>query len=99
MLGKSQIWVETSAQSPLQKLRFGSSSQKTRKSRYQTFLVLSSYTGFLYFAPNILPRIVDKPCFQHHLAFEELSKRRTSYKVLRDKAFNIAKNPKYNPNK
>ena len=37
---------------------FGSSSQKTRKSRYQTFLVLSSFTGFLYFAPNILPRIV-----------------------------------------
>ena len=63
MLGKSQIWVETSAQSPLQKLRFGSSSQKTRKSRYQTFLVLSSFTGFLYFVPNILPRIVDLQVF------------------------------------
>ena len=91
--------METSAQSPFQKLSFGSSSQKARKSRYQTFLVLSSFTGFLSFVPNILPSIVDKSCFQHDLAFEELSKRRTSYKVLRDKAFNIAKNLKYNPNK
>ena len=50
ILEKSKIWVETlsSAQSPFQKLNFGNSSQKTRKSRYQTFLVLSSYTGFLY---------------------------------------------------
>ena len=53
-------WAETqpSAQSPFQKLNFSSSSQKTRKSRYQTFLVLSSFTGCLYFVPNILPRIV-----------------------------------------
>ena len=60
ILEKSKIWVETlsSAQSPFQKLNFGNSSQKTRKSRYQTFLVLSSYTGFLYFVPNILSRIV-----------------------------------------
>ena len=48
-----------SAQSLLQKLNFGSSSQITRKSRYQTFLALSSFTGFLYPVPNILPRIVD----------------------------------------
>ena len=40
------------------KLSFGSSSQKTRKSRYQTFLVMSSFTGFLYSVPNTLPRIV-----------------------------------------
>ena len=32
--------------------------KKTRKSRYQTFLVLSSFTGFFYFIPKILPRIV-----------------------------------------
>ena len=32
--------------------------QNTRKSRYQTFLFLSSFTGFLYFVPNILPRIL-----------------------------------------
>ena len=61
--GKSQIWMERclirpSVQSPLQKLNFGSSSQKTRKSRYQTCLVLSSFTGFFYFVPNILPWIV-----------------------------------------
>ena len=62
ILGKSQTWMETqpSAQSPFQKLNFGSSSQKTPKSRYQTFLVLSSFTGFLYFVPNILPKIVEK---------------------------------------
>ena len=59
MLGKSQIWVETlpSAQSPFQKLNFGNSSQKTRKSRYQIFFALSSFTGFLYFVPNILSKI------------------------------------------
>ena len=58
--GKSQVWVETysSTQSPFQKLNLGNSSRKTRKSRYQTFLDLSSFTGFLYFVPNILSRIV-----------------------------------------
>ena len=60
ILGKPQIWDETwpSAQSPFQKLKFGSSSQKTCESRYQTFLVLSGFTGFLYFVPNNLPMIV-----------------------------------------
>ena len=60
ILGKSQIWVETSpsAQSPFQKLNFGNSSQKTLKSRYQTFLSLSSFPGFLYFVPVILSEIV-----------------------------------------
>ena len=57
ILGKSQTWVEPSAQPPLQNLNFGSCSQKTRKSVYQTFLVLSGFTGFLHFVPNILPRI------------------------------------------
>ena len=60
ILGKYLIWVETypSAQSPFQKLNFGSSTQKTCKGRYQTFFVLSSFTGFLCFGPNILRRIV-----------------------------------------
>ena len=58
ILGKYQIWVEPSAQSLFHKLNFGNSSQKKRKSRCQTFLYLSSFTGFLYFAPNVLPRIV-----------------------------------------
>ena len=41
---------------------------------------------------------MDKGCFQHDMAygdFKDLAKRRAADKVLRDKAFNIAKNPKY----
>ena len=41
---------------------------------------------------------LDKVCFQHDMAYEDfqdLSRRTASDKVLRDKAFNIAKNPKY----
>ena len=37
-------------------------------------------------------------CFQHDMAygdFKVLTRRTTSDKVLRDKTFNIAKNPKY----
>ena len=54
-------WVETQPYiySPLKKLNFGNSSRKIRKSRYESFLVLSSFTGFLYFALNILSEIVD----------------------------------------
>ena len=40
---------------------------------------------------------LDKVCFQHDMAyrhFKDLVKRTASDKVLRDKAFNIAKNPK-----
>ena len=40
----------------------------------------------------------DKACFQHDMAygdFKDLAKRIASDKILRDKAFNIAKNPKY----
>ena len=33
-------------------------SWKTRKSRFQTFLVLSNLTGFLYFVPNTLPEFL-----------------------------------------
>ena len=41
---------------------------------------------------------LDKVCFQHDLAyrdFKDLKRRTASDKVLRDKAFNIAKNHKY----
>ena len=41
---------------------------------------------------------LDKACCQHDMAygdFKDLAKRTASDKVLRDKAFNIAKNPKY----
>ena len=41
---------------------------------------------------------LDKACFQHDVAyryFKDLARRAASDNVLRDKAFNIAKNPKY----
>ena len=41
---------------------------------------------------------LDKACFQHDMAygdFKDLARRTASDKVLRDIAFNIAKNPKY----
>ena len=41
---------------------------------------------------------LDKACFQHDMVygeFKDLAKRTTLDKGLRDKAFNIAKNPKY----
>ena len=41
---------------------------------------------------------LDKACFQHDMAyadFKDLTKRTASDKVLRDKVFDIAKNPKY----
>ena len=41
---------------------------------------------------------LDKACFQHDMVygdFKDLARRTASDKVLRDKAFNIAKNPKY----
>ena len=41
---------------------------------------------------------LDKACFQHDMVygdFKYLARRTTSDKILRDKAFNIAKNPKY----
>ena len=41
---------------------------------------------------------LDKACFQHDMAygdFKDLKRRTASDKILRDKAFNIAKNAKY----
>ena len=41
---------------------------------------------------------MDKPCFQHYMAYgkyKDLEKRTQSDKVLKDKAFAIANNPKY----
>ena len=40
----------------------------------------------------------EKACFQHDMAygnFKDIARRTASDKVLRDKAFNIAKDPKY----
>ena len=41
---------------------------------------------------------LDKDCFLHDMAygdFKDLTRRTSSDKVLRDKAFNVAKNSKY----
>ena len=41
---------------------------------------------------------LDKACFEHDMTygdFKDLKRRAFSDKVLKDKAFNIAKNPKY----
>ena len=41
---------------------------------------------------------LDKTCFQHDMAygdFKDLKRRTAADNILRDKAFNIAKNPKY----
>ena len=57
ILGNKEILEKISNYSS-QKLNFENSSQKTRKSRYKTFLVLSNFTEFLYFLQNILSRIV-----------------------------------------
>ena len=46
----------------------------------------------------IYKRELDKACFQHDMAygdFKDIARRTASDKVLWDKAFNIAKNPKY----
>ena len=47
---------------------------------------------------HIYKNELDKECFQHDMAYgysKDLKRRTFSDKVLRDKAFNIAKNPKY----
>ena len=49
-------------------------------------------------ASYICKNEIDKACFQHDIGYEDfkdLARRTASDKVLRDKAFNIAKNPKY----
>ena len=49
-------------------------------------------------ASYIYKNELDKACFQHDITygdFKDLKRRTASDKVLRDKAFNIAKKPKY----
>ena len=46
-------WRERIAQSPSQNLNFGNISKEIRKTRHQKFVVLSSFTGFFSFVPNI----------------------------------------------
>ena len=49
-------------------------------------------------SPYIYQNELDKACFQHDMAygdFKDLTRRTASDKILRDKAFEVAKNPKY----
>ena len=50
---------------------------------------------------HIYKNELDKACFQNYMAygdFKDLANRTVSEKVLRDKAFSIAKNPQYDVN-
>ena len=61
------------------------------KERIEKFMK-SGNTDFIY------KNELDKACFQHDMAYgksNDLAKRTQSDKVLRDKAFKIASNPKY----
>ena len=58
------------------------------KKRIQKFKETGD-TNYIY--KNELDRI----CFQHDMAYGDLARRIASDKALRDKAFNIAKNAKY----
>ena len=61
------------------------------KERIEKFMQTGN-TDFIY------KNELDKPCFQHHMAYgksKDLTKRKQSDKVLRDKAFKLASNPKY----
>ena len=56
-----------------------------------TYSVCGSFTEYDY------QNEPDKPCFQHDIAcgdFKDLTRRIVSDTILRDKAFDIAKNPK-----
>ena len=51
-----------------------------------------------WYSRHIYQNELDKACFQHDMAygdFKDLNRRTIADKVLRDKAFNIAKNTKY----
>ena len=63
----------------------------TNKERIQKFKE-TEYIKYIY------KNELDRACFQHDMTygdFKDLIKRTAADKVLRDKAFNIAKNPKY----
>ena len=61
------------------------------KQRIQNFMQIGD-TNFIY------KNELDKACFQHDMAYgkcKDLEKRTQSDKILKDKAFEIASNPKY----
>ena len=67
---------------------------RKNKERIQKFKEIGD-TSYIY------KNELDKACFQHDMAygdFKDLKRRTSSDKVLRDKAFNIGKNLKYDGN-
>ena len=67
-------------------------SQKAKKKKIEKFMQTGN-TDFIY------RNELDKACFQHDMAYgksKDLIKRTQSDKVLKDKAFKIASDPKYN---
>ena len=55
-------------------------------------LIKTKDSGYIY------QNELDKACFQYDMSygdFRDLTRRTTSNKILRDKAFDIARNPKY----
>ena len=76
-----QLGFTCSTSSPLTK----------NKERIEKFMHTGN-TDFIY------ENVLDKACFQHDMAYEkskDLAKRTKSDKVLKDKAFKIASDPKY----
>ena len=70
------------------KLNFGNSSQRVCKSRYQRFLVLSSFTGSLSFVPNMWSVIVwvNKFLVGHMSAHSSLSFNLLSFSIAFSKS-------------
>ena len=65
------MWVETqpSVQPFFQKLNVDNSCQETHKIRYYIFEVLSNFTVFLKFVPNILARAVVMKSYHKRLLY------------------------------
>ena len=85
---KSRFIKNQEAKGPLSKLGI-----KTPLSKLPVLGdILNVYVCYIY------KNELDKACFQHHMAygdFKDIKRRTASHRILRDKAFNITKNPKY----
>ena len=69
--------------------RYSACTPSTKnKERIQKFKETGD-TSYIY------KNVLDKACFQHDMAYGDFKRRTASDKILRDKAFHIGKNPKY----
>ena len=78
----------------LRQLGFTYSASRLSTKNKERIKIFSKTRDSRYIYQNEL----DKVCFQHDMAyggFEDLNRRTTADKVVRDKAFNIVKDPKY----